>query len=1062
MTADRWQQVESLLERALELSPPERETFLARECGADAALKDEVEALLVADEKAARFFAQPILSLAGSDPDRQPEGRSTSPTVAEPTPGESSGARRDRAAGTVLAGRYRIVGLLGRGGMGEVYRADDLKLEAQVALKLLPQPIEETSRRLERFFDEVRIARRITHPSVCRVYDVGEVDGRHFLSMELIDGDDLASLLRRVGRLVPEKALEIAHQLAGGLAAVHREGVLHLDLKPANLMIDGRGRARITDFGVATLAGLIGGAELRWGTLSYMAPEQLAAGEVSAATDVYALGLVLYELFTGRRPFAGVRPSGGRPSGETAAELVERRRESLPPPPSRWVEGLDPAVDRAVLRCLEPQPDDRDTAAAVAAALGGRADANRWRPAAGRAIPHRPHWTVEDKLGAGGFGEVWLARHAKTGEQRVFKFSHDAARRRALEREITVFRLLKEELGDRDDIVRILDWGFDEPPYFIESEYTEGGSLAAWAAAQGGLAAVPLAVRLEIVAQVATAVAAAHSVGVLHKDVKPANVLIAADPGGDAAIAVRARLTDFGLGAVTERQRLDAAGITVLGLTEETVDSTAGTRLYMAPERVAGQAATVEADVYALGVLLYQMVVGDFARALAPGWRRDVEDELLCEDIAAAVDGVPERRLANARQLAERLRSLAERRRLRQLRRHERREAAAAHLALARSRQRRKLVAGVIAVLALFAGGLGLQAHRIGREAERANREAAAARQVAGFMAELFEVSDPYREPSAEVTAREILDRGAEEIERLAEQPEIQARLKHTLGVVYRNLGAYDTGRELLEGALAIQRRLHGDRHLEVAESLTDLGTLLRITGRNREAEPLYREALAMNRRLLGEEHLQVARGLNNLAMVLRSQEDYRAAEPLLRQGIAILRRVPGGEHPQLGAFLNSLAKTLQAMGRTAEAAPLYDEALAIKRRLLGEEHTSVAISLTDIAGLELDRGDPAAAEGRARRAVEIFRLRLPAGHWRIATAESALGACRSGLGRYGEAEPLLLGAHAVLEEKRGAGALETREAVRRIVALYRAWGRGEKAAEYRARLPASDRRGVG
>ncbi len=249
-------------------------------------------------------------------------------------------------------------------------------------------------------------------------------------------------------------------------------------------------------------------------------------------------------------------------------------------------------------------------------------------------------------------------------------------------------------------------------------------------------------------------------------------------------------------------------------------------------------------------------------------------------------------------------------------------------------------------------------------------------------------------------------------------------------------------------------RPLLGDEHPEVIACRTSLANLLHSTGDYERAEPLFREVLAMKRRQLGDGHPLVARGLNNLAMVLRSQGDYAAAEPLFRQAIAGLRRQPGGEHPLLGSFLNSLAKTLHLMGRTEEAGPLYAEGLAIKRRLLGEEQVSVAISLTDIAALAVDRGDPRSAEDPVRRALAIFRRRLPAGHWRIAHAESVHGACLAGLGRYAEAEPLLLGAYPALKETRGEEALETGEALGRLVDLYQAWGKAEEAARYRALLP--------
>ena len=156
--------------------------------------------------------------------------------------------------GAMLAGRYRIVSFLGRGGMGHVYRADDLKLGQPVALKFLPTGVDSQSDKLTRFHQEVRLAREVSHPYVCRVHDVGEVEGLYFLSMEYVDGEDLASLLRRIGRLLPDKALELARQLCAGLAAAHDRGVVHGDLKPANVLIDGRGRVRIADFGLAGLA----------------------------------------------------------------------------------------------------------------------------------------------------------------------------------------------------------------------------------------------------------------------------------------------------------------------------------------------------------------------------------------------------------------------------------------------------------------------------------------------------------------------------------------------------------------------------------------------------------------------------------------------------------------------------------------------------------------------------------------------------------------------------------------------------------------------------------------
>ncbi len=282
-----------------------------------------------------------------------------------PTPIPPSSHPPQRAGfspGTVLVERYRIVALLGRGGMGEVYRAEDLKLGNVVALKFLPATLQCDAAALAGFHAEVRNARQVSHPNVCRVYDIGEVNGQHFLTMEYIDGEDLASLLRRIGRLPADKALETAHQICAGLAAAHDCGLLHRDLKPANIMLDGRGRVRITDFGLALSNDDAMSRTETAGTPAYMAPEQIAKGQASVRSDIYSLGLVFYELFTGRLPYQ-------------ASTLVEWRRahlESPPRSPSSVIKDIDPAVENAILRCLEKDQAKRPgSVRQVVAALPG-------------------------------------------------------------------------------------------------------------------------------------------------------------------------------------------------------------------------------------------------------------------------------------------------------------------------------------------------------------------------------------------------------------------------------------------------------------------------------------------------------------------------------------------------------------------------------------------------------------------------------------------------------------------------------------------------------------------
>ena len=280
-----------------------------------------------------------------------------------PIPGRTSTPNRplNLSPGTVLAERYRILGILGRGGMGMVYKAEDLRLGQVVALKFLSNSFSRDEERIDRFHAEVRIARQVSHPNVCRVYDVSEVDGHHFITMEYVDGEDLATLLGRIGRLPKNKALEIAHELCAGLAAAHAKSVIHRDLKPANIMFDGRGHARITDFGLAV--GTEEAATGTWaGTPAYMAPELFTGQPATIQSDLYALGLVLYELHTGQRPW----------EAKSVDEWQRHHSEQHPPSPSSRGSDLDPAVERLILRCLEKNPAFRPRSALqVAAGLPG-------------------------------------------------------------------------------------------------------------------------------------------------------------------------------------------------------------------------------------------------------------------------------------------------------------------------------------------------------------------------------------------------------------------------------------------------------------------------------------------------------------------------------------------------------------------------------------------------------------------------------------------------------------------------------------------------------------------
>ena len=316
---------------------------------------------------------------------------SNADTAMAPTEGHAPVDTVRFTPGTLLAGRYRIISPLGKGGMGEVYRADDIRLGQPVALKFLPAAFAADSERLERLVDEVRIGRQISHPNVCRLYDIAEAGGHHFLVMEYVDGEDLASLLRRIGRLPGDKALEIARGLCAGLAAAHDKGVIHRDLKPANVMIDGKGHARIADFGIAALSG--GGSVTGLaGTPSYMAPEQLSGEGASTRSDVFALGLVLREMLTGERVF----------EAKSLDAIRALHAQSKPLGLSSSVKDVDPAVERVILQCLARDPRERPASARIvllslpggdplqAAVLAGETPSPEMVAAAGKVGDLRP------------------------------------------------------------------------------------------------------------------------------------------------------------------------------------------------------------------------------------------------------------------------------------------------------------------------------------------------------------------------------------------------------------------------------------------------------------------------------------------------------------------------------------------------------------------------------------------------------------------------------------------------------------------------------------------------
>ncbi len=426
----------------------------------------------------------------------------------------------------------------------------------------------------------------------------------------------------------------------------------------------------------------------------------------------------------------------------------------------------------------------------------------------GDVVPGRPQWRLIRTLGQSSANDVWLAEHDKTGEHRVLKFADDPGLLRNLKREVAVSRLLASGLGERPDLAPALEWSFDVQPFFVEIAY-RGQDLPTWAGEQGGLQTVALETRLDLAIQIADTVAAAHGLGVLHRDLKPQNIVISARSAGGWQAAV----VDFGSADVIDSLRLAEMKITQDGFdTPNDVGQRTGTPLYMAPEILAGGAPGVQSDIYALGVVLYQLATGDLARPMAAGWEHDIADAVLREDIARAASGDPERRMVSARDLANGLRTLD----LRRVRRAEA-EAEAVRTVemqhqLQLSRDRRPWVVaacGALAAGVLVSSALYLEALH---DRDAARRQTRISEQTNAFLAnDLLARSNPFKSGKAQETLVSAVVEAAPRIDRyFPAEPQVAAQLHQTIARALDRRDDWGDARREYETAAGLWKKAGG------------------------------------------------------------------------------------------------------------------------------------------------------------------------------------------------------------------------------------------------------------
>ncbi len=701
------------------------------------------------------------------------------------------------------------------------------------------------------------------------------------------------------------------------------------------------------------------------------------------------------------------------------------------------------------------------------------------------------HFRVVDRLAKGGMGDVYAAYDERLQRKVALKTLREEHRPNAdvkarLLREARILSQL-----DHPHICRIYDLLEEDDTDILVLELIAGESL------KQALQKKQLTdeQKSNIGAQVADALAAAHGQGVIHRDLKPDNVMLT--PAGEV------KILDFGLSRTIEGD----ATVTI-GSPQDLLDlddvatqrreeryrrlrtqfgSIMGTVAYMSPEQAQGEAATAASDVYSLGLLLHELFTGQ-----SP-YEPDQSLTLMLTKVAKA-ETFPAVGIDNdLAALIERMKSLAPSvrpsaidvgDRLRWIRQKP------------RMRRRQVALAMAMAFLLLVALALGLQAHRIGREAERANREAArasyeaeAARQVSQFLVGLFELSDPERTRGNTVTAREILDGGADKVTAdLADQPAIQARLMDTIGTVYGKLGLFDQAVPLLERALetredllgsgdvetaesqahlaylywqqgkldqaaplfehsiATLERLLGPTHPELADSLNGLGIILWNQGQYASAEPVYRRALAIRETALGKEHPKVAASLDNLAILYKDQRQPDAAEPLYLRSLQIREHTLGDDHPQVASSLNNLGVLYLDQQRFDEAKPLYERAVAIWEKTMGPDHPAVGVGIVNLATIHDELGDRDQARVLYGRCLEIFENSVGPDHPYAAYALAGQGTILFKEGRYAEAEALLQRSLSILEQSLGAEHVDVGYRLKELAQVYDRLGETARA----------------